>query len=45
VSGDRDTRDVYTPAYAAPERLRGDRSAAVDIFSIGCVAYEIIMGR
>jgi serine/threonine protein kinase len=36
--------EAYTPAYAAPEHHRGNRGTAADIFSVGCVAYEIITG-
>lgn len=34
-----------TPAYAAPEQLRGDSvGTAADIYSLGVIAYEIITG-
>ena len=36
--------EAYTPAYAAPEHLRGNREPPIDIFSVGCMAYEIITG-
>lgn len=35
-----------TPGYASPEQLRGDRpGTATDVFSLGCVAYELLSGR
>ena len=35
-----------TPAYIAPERLRGQRASPLsDIFSLGCVLYEMVSGR
>jgi serine/threonine-protein kinase len=36
---------VGTPAYMAPEQLRGARGgASADIYALGCVAYEILSG-
>lgn len=37
---------VGTPAYMAPEQLRGALGGpAVDIFALGTVAYEVLSGR
>jgi serine/threonine protein kinase/Tfp pilus assembly protein PilF len=34
-----------TPAYMSPEQVRGTATPVSDIFSLGCVLYEMISGR
>jgi len=37
---------VLTPAYAAPEQIRGEPvSTATDVYSLGVLAYELVVGR
>ena len=43
----RDGVTLGTPAYMAPEQIRGepDLDSASDVFSLGCVVYEMLAGR
>jgi serine/threonine-protein kinase len=37
---------VLTPAYAAPEQIRGEPvSTTTDVYSLGVLAYELVVGR
>jgi eukaryotic-like serine/threonine-protein kinase len=38
---------VGTPSYAAPEQVRGERQidARVDVFALGCVLFECLVGH
>jgi serine/threonine-protein kinase len=46
ASSARTTMRFMTPAYAAPEQLRGESAGVhTDIYSLGVVLYELVAGR
>jgi serine/threonine protein kinase len=49
ASGERSlTEDgtiLGTPAYVAPEQVRGDAGPLADVYALGCVLYEALVGR
>ncbi len=39
------TTRIGSPPYMAPEQFQGKAGFAADIYSIGCILYEMIIGR
>jgi serine/threonine-protein kinase len=46
-SGDLTTEGIVvgTPAYMSPEQIEGQAEASSDIYSLGCVLFEMLTGR
>ena len=47
IDGTQPMGFLGTPSYVAPEQLKGDTAPTIasDIFSLGCVLYEILEGK
>lgn len=41
----RSRREIGSPTYAAPERFEGDASYASDLYSVGVILYELLLGN
>ncbi len=39
------TTDIGSPSYSAPERFEGHSSIASDLYSIGVILYELLVGN
>ncbi len=40
----RSHREIGSPTYAAPERFNGQSSIASDLYSVGVITYEMLLG-
>ncbi|MBI4739812.1 protein kinase [Candidatus Woesearchaeota archaeon] len=46
IGQERKNKNVNcTPAYASPEHLLGKNDARMDIYSLGCILYEMLTGK